>query len=654
MRVLALCVAAFAGGLLAGALVWTAGAPPRDRAREPEWAAPFPSPGPSSRPRARDDRPPREEASAPDPGDLPPADVGVRDLAEEAAAELEKTLAGDVATRFLDGDGVIRGTVRDADGRPVAGATVTAAPEAQPFRLALSSRLAREQPHLDRDLADVARDAMQGELWRRHVRRAAVTGADGGYEIRDLAKSRHRLTAYHGLYTVKPVTPQQANVEPDAVVDFVAQPAQEVRVEVRLPDGTPPEYAWLSWTGPQGSGGDSWTPDPGTVRLPVGTCRVRAQAWVPGPLQSPEVERRVSAAASEEVLVLQLEGRRVLEARLDLPEGLAMPESVEFGLRRVEAGAPLDADSLKLEEMQKGHGSTAGRAAWYDLEPGHYAVAAFLDRRWLLGHAVARLGEEATEVGVPMEGPGADALAVVLLDPGGGPVGGRAWFHVYSGPKERRRGHAAAVLRGTDGTWFLRVPDLDRSGEALLRATAQGYGTAHEPFDARSPGRVTVRFRKPASLRLRVERYAGSAVVGRLQATLWAEGGWAASRQVPADGACDFGSVQPGDYALYLHVQERNDRWAILRQDLSLGAGDHERSVAVPALYALRVRVPGNGGGTVVLTSRDPAIGSARRDARAQDGIAAFDALAAASYEVQIGGRRMEVRVPGPSEVSFE
>ncbi len=109
-----------------------------------------------------------------------------------------------------------------------------------------------------------------------------------------------------------------------------------------------------------------------------------------------------------------------------------------------------------------------------------------------------------------------------------------------------------------------------------------------------------------------------------------------------------------GDGNDIVYGQEGNERWSILRQEMRLGAGDHERSVTLPTLHALRLRLPANWGGNVVLTTKDPALGYAQRTSRARDGIASFDALAPGAYEVQAGNRRMEVRVPGPPEVIFE
>ena len=92
----------------------------------------------------------------------------------------------------------------------------------------------------------------------------------------------HRLVAWHDDYDAKPVAGQDRAV-PDAVVDFAAWRVVDVRVEVRTPEGSLADNAWLSWRGPLGSGGGAWTPELHTLRLPAGSTRVKAQTTMPRP-----------------------------------------------------------------------------------------------------------------------------------------------------------------------------------------------------------------------------------------------------------------------------------------------------------------------------------------------------------------------------------
>jgi hypothetical protein len=653
MRVLVLCAAAFAGGLLAGAVFWPSSAPSARRASE--GVRETPTSVPRTLPEAGAPET-YDEADAPGLEGRPSSGATpLRDLAGDAAAELSRVLDRPAAQAFLEGDGTITGSVRDPAGEPVAGVIVTASPEAQPFDLAATARRARERAHEDIDLGAVARDAIQGELWRRQARHTTRTDAGGRYELKGLVEGWHRLTAFHEDYDVRP-DPQFNRVQPDAVVDFRAQPVMAVPVEVRLPDGELADNAWVSWQGPQGSGWDTWKPEPGTVRLPKASCRVKAQTSVPDALQSPEVAYEAVAGAAP--LVLRLEGRRALVAMLVPAEGLSVPEGVEFRLRRLEGRADVDPASLQGDEARSGS-SSQGRATWYDLEPGRYLVAAFLGGRHLLAHAVAEMGEGSIDVELPFDAPAAGTYVTAkLLVQDGGPVAGNARFLIVTGSGERVRHHPADALRREDGTWLVLLPESLGDGAdaaALLRAAVGAYGTAQEAFDPRHSGPVTIRFREPSRVRLRVERLAGSGVEGRLFAALWGEEGGVATRQIEADGRCDLGAVQPKDYSLLLFVRERDTRWTILSRKVALGAGDQEQTVAVPALHTLRVRPsPKLRATEVVLLSSDPAIGWMRRTERVDGEVATFEALAAAAYEIRCGNKRVEVRVPGPDEMTVE
>jgi hypothetical protein len=647
MRVIVLCAAMFAGGLLAGAVFWPASASMARRAtteggRDLPEVARGHALGGGDAPGAATGA--REAARAPE--------TPLRQLAGEAARELARELDRPAARALLAGDGMIAGNVRDSLGQPVAGAIVTAVPEAQPFDLAVNWRRARERAHEDMDVGRVARDAIEAELWRREVRRTGRTDTEGRYEIKGLPEGWHRVTAFAEEFDIRP-TSQNGRVQPDAALDFLAQPVRGVAVEVRLPDGTLADHAWVSWQGAQGSGSDAWQPDPGTVRLPTATCKVKAQTSVPEPLQSAETEYDAGIVSGP--LVLKLEGRRMLAVHLVPATGLTVPDGVEFKLRRLEGQAAVDPASLQGDQARSGKQSQ-GRAAWYDLEPGRYLVAAFLGGRHLVAHGVAEMGEGSSDIGIPFEEPPAGTfVAAKVLAPEGTPAQGSTRFTMILGTGQRARSLGADALRRVDGTWLVLLPEPREEAEGMLRVAVSAYGTAQEPFDPRQPAALTFRFRVPSRLRVFVDRFPGSGVEGRLFAALYGDEGTVSTRQVEADGRCDLGDVQPKDYSLLLFVRDRDSRWTILTRKIALRGGEEEEKVAVPALHTLRVRpAPQLRAAEVTLQSTDPAIGWVRRTARVEGEVATFDALAAAAYEIRCGNKRVEARVPGPDEVRVE
>lgn len=639
MRVLLLCFAAFVVGVLAGALFWPQGDTRWQRLEPPRGDLPG--------------SPPEREPSVRRTGG---GDIG--EFAREEATDLERALPRGEA----DETGTITGTVRGPAGEPITGAIVSAFPNSIPMGVS-PFRRRTDRRHEDLDLRDVARDAIRRELWRRRARHVATSGPDGRYRLRVLARTNYsasisyNLHAYHERYDVQPVASAR-DCAPGSVVDFRAQPVVSVPVEVRLPDGTLARAAWLYWTGAHGSAYHAWSPTESRVRLPAGSCTVRAQAWVPDPL-SGEAECVLRQDAPHPTVVLQLRGRTVLKARLVLPEGLAMPDSVEYRLRQLEGSEQPDPSKLLEDRAARiGSSQTPSLVFWYDLAPGRYLVAAFLGRQRLLAHAVAEVTEGPCAIDLEVPDPTAERHLVVRLQgPAGGVATGRTWFRIMTVSGERRRYYWPSPLRRGDGSLLLPLADLDLKEVegATLRVGADEYGTVERDVDLGSAGLVTLRFDVPARVRLRVTGFAGSGLSGRLYGGLMDERAFPLLRSITAQGTCELAWVQPGEYGLQLILENSNERWPITQRRVALEAGDQAQTLAIPVLQTLRVRPAGRmRGQPVTLRCADPTVGTFSRHARPSDGVAVFEKLGPGTYEIQCRNRFLAVRVPGPAEVTIE
>jgi len=656
MRILILCVATFGAGILAGFLVVPDEPIQRNDSRES----------------ARSDRGyrTRERTWETESGDSADAassesesrsgsSANVRALTARANKALERLESGELAEILDEADGSISGTVVDASGMAVSGVVITAVPDARPFDLAVNARYARKRPHEDRNLRAVAQEAIQSELWRRMARRSATSDLNGKYEIRGLMDSQHTLTAFHEQYDVRPLS-QRGRVQPDAVVDFTATAVVVTKVEVRMPDGTLADHAWLRWQGPQGNGGDAWMKETGTVRMPAGKCKVKAQAWLPEPMESKEVEhdnRASGAGGSGTALVLTMESRRVLTARLKLPEGYAVPRTVEYRLRRIEGNVEIEPEELLKDQSNRhAYSRSAGKAQWFDLEPGRYLVAAFLDKRRLIAHEIAEVNAEGvSEIELPVIEPEAGTyVKVQLTGPDGGPVPGNISFRVVTTTKGRAKTHRVNALQQGD-MWLVYVDGLGDNvdPDATMRVGTRDFGGATEDFSLRGGRTISFRFDKPAKLSVKVERFSGSGVEGSLYVALRGKLGADAWKQVSPDGAAKLGSVQPGRYDLFLYVRKGGKNYPIYKRPFDLKPGDEEASITVPVLHTLKVRWVGKGNArNVVLRSKDENLGWMRRDARVRGKVATFELLAAGEYQVECNRKRKNVRVPGPPEVS--
>ncbi|MEM8883373.1 MAG: hypothetical protein AAGD14_04860, partial [Planctomycetota bacterium] len=584
MRVLILCFATFAAGTLAGSILFSEdGGAARMRGRDAgtERTREY-RPSPVA---TRDATDFESGARASGPDDRA-READVRALTRRANSSIGDVTQGEIAAAMLQGTGKLNGSVRDPEGNAVAGVIITAVPDTRPFELTARSRESRLRSHEDRQLGDVAQSAIENELWRRFSRRTATTDANGRYEMSGLTDTRHRLTAFHPKYDVQPLN-QRGRVQPDAVVDFGAKPIAEIRVQVKQPDGTLAEHAWLRWEGAHGRGQEAWLREQGTVRLPLGSCKVKAELWLPEPMESEEVEREILASEGQEPIVLELKARRVLTARLAMPEGYSVPQRVQYRMRKVEGGE-VEPESLLADQSNRhARVPTPGRAHWFDLEPGRYLVAAFTDQRRLLGSAVAEVKEGPSEVELSVEEPDAGSFVMVkLLGPDGGPVPGNVSFRVVNTVQNRSRTTRVDAMQ-RDEAWLVfldRVPGRKDGGRAQMRVGTRDYGGAVEEFNLRGGGTISFKFDKPGRIQFEIDGYNGSGVEGSLYVALRGKLGADSWNLVAPDGTARSSGVQPGNYDLYLYVRSKGRNWPIYKKPMVLRPGEDDLRLAVPTL----------------------------------------------------------------------
>lgn len=631
MRVAVLC-AVFVLGVLLGAVIWPSRQAP---ARPPRADVPTYGNGAA----ATSDRPQRGPRE-------------VEAIATEAEAQLERSIVD--PERWTSGAGTLTGTVRDSAGAPVAGCVITALPDGNPFGLGLGMRAARRRPHEDADFREVAQSAIEGELWRRRSRRTATTGPDGRFVLEGISDLGYKLHAFHEGYHVEPAVSKNSYAAGD-IVDFVAQAVVDVRVEVRLPDGSLAPGAWLSWHGASRSWAEwcPWAPLD-RVRLPVGHATLTVAAWKGRQQYHAEIETDLAAGARD-TLVLQVEVRalRMLTARLVPPEGLAIPYVVELRARRLGGSEQVDARTLASDDLPlQGYSASAGTAAWQNVGRGRHLVAAFSGPRKLLAHAVVEVADGPLDVVLPMDDPreGPHVVVRVLADDGA-PVRDHVSFCAFAGQWYV----PTSAFPLAAGGWVLAIErEHELAGAGRIRASAGEYGSAEVAHDLRTPGPVTIRFAEPARLRLRVEGYDGSGFESRVMAVL-AEEGVEHQALLDADGTASL-VTQPGECRLRLAVTDGDKSWPILQQQVGLKSGASERTIRMPALHSLRLRAgPGwRWTDRVRLRCEDPAIGSLEREVQLEkDSVAVFDGLGAGTYTIAYGEKSIEVSVPR-AEVTVE
>jgi hypothetical protein len=624
VRIAVLC-AVFLAGVLVGAVFWPLADAP-------------------ARPTRADVTTPGTVATA-----TPDRPAELRDL-DAIATEAEAQLGSNVADpeRFTTGTGTITGTVRDSAGAPVAGCAITARPDGNPAGLGLGMRATRQRPHEDASLRDVAESAIEGELWRRRSRRIATTGPDGRFVLDRISDLGYKLSAFHDRYYVVPAGRSDASAAGD-VVDFVAHAVVDVRVEVRLPDGSMAPGAWLNWQRPW-QGYAEWYPSSPAfnhVRLPVGHATINVDVWKDRVPYRAEVETDLAPDARDTVVLhVEIRAVRILTAKLVPPEGLVRPESIEFRARRLADSEPADVKTLDPADLPlAGYSASAGTAAWRDIGRGRHVVAAFLNRRRLIAHAVVEMADEPVEVALPMTDPREGPHVIVqVLAPDGAPVRDRVDLRAWAG--ERYVPSDAFWL--TAGGWVLAFVgrDYELPGAGRIRVSTGGYGSAERSHDLRTPGPLTVRFAEPGRLRVRVDGYDGSGFEGRVLAVLSDDEGGEFRCALDAEGIATV-SMQPGEHWLRLAVRARDSSWPVLQQRVAVKSGASEKTIRMPTLYSLRVRPPNRWVGRVRLKSEDPAIGPLERETQMDERSGAtFDGLAAGAYTITCAEKSIEVTVP--------
>ncbi|MHC4956465.1 MAG: carboxypeptidase-like regulatory domain-containing protein, partial [Planctomycetota bacterium] len=142
MRILILCVATFAAGILAGSLFMADEGTGRTRTREAAREAPEFERRTSSEWDIE-----KGHVEAGSSGESRRTEnPNVRRLTAGARQALARFETGEVATLLSEADGTISGVVLDPSGRPVPGVVVTAVPETRPFDLVANWRAARKTP----------------------------------------------------------------------------------------------------------------------------------------------------------------------------------------------------------------------------------------------------------------------------------------------------------------------------------------------------------------------------------------------------------------------------------------------------------------------------------------------------------------------------
>ena len=290
----------------------------------------------------------------------------------------------------LEGDGRIRGFVRDRDGQPLAGVAVTAVPQ--------------EFPDSAADLASGARRFVARRLWQAASRLRAVSDSRGFYEIDGVGEALYALEPALDGYSFRG---WRWNVHPGARAHFHGSRVVRLRFRVLLPDGSAAPFARLHLLQPGTRLGGFWSPEEDTREVEPGTWVFKAAHPVLESLASPPVEVDVRWRETPAPIVLHLRERPGIRGLVRLASG-AIPQAARIYLLPCRGSDAPQAAEFEGAGMNGGLevrlDAEDGSFGFYDIDQGSYWVAAAVQEGDVEGTTLVRVGEGIAEISLELSG----------------------------------------------------------------------------------------------------------------------------------------------------------------------------------------------------------------------------------------------------------
>ncbi len=602
------------------------------------------------------------------------------------------------------GTKTIRGHVADRDSKVIAGAIVRATRQSDTIRAPGISHTGEAAPAPD-TLETAVKVAVQSYYDREADRRDATTDANGQYLFADLREGRWALHAWCEGFDLAAIG--DAQVRPDATVDFVAVPVVPLEFAVELPDGSTPDAALIQVKRAGEKNvrrSEAWSREHPRIALVVGDWELKATlgdpeqgpAW-PDYLASDPLNVTVAADLAPQVLSFRLKGSPGI--RGDVRFGGASPRRTAIvKILPIAAGAEPDLKLLAQSHPANNNWVRDGKYVFKELAPGRYVVGT--SRGWrdrILSHAVVDVGDSMVvqDLEIPALDP-ATCVVAKVKDPKGRMMDDVTFTIEFKSEESSSSGGVEAERRA-DGSWLIPLDPVNDESSDLgttwapgtkveITARSERFGERMVEITSSATRTVEIQFGESASLVATVSGYSGSGYEGRVRLSLVrrSEGEqhsyFGSDREgVGADGTQKFGPVEPGAYRLALTIQQRGGNpWESTQAavvDVTLASGANHATIEIPTLYSLTIEVQSGAKGSVQLSSvheddEDGMYGWHRVAVDAQ-GRATFTDLMAGEYTVyfssssssssddsdqldQLGyggdtSNSMRVRVPAPS-----
>ena len=598
-----------------------------------------------------------------------PAAKPVREPAQgppRTATTLTEAVRAIRAPAPVTGTGTIRGRVGTVDGEEVPGALVVATPRREYSRSSYRrGRGAPERPSLEESV----RTFVEQYQWTEALRREARTSSDGGYVVAEVPDGKYQLSAYAEGYVLRAKRGHKTwDVEPGAVVDFIATAVFDLTVDVFLPNGSRATEAAIRWKGERHVGREEWTAAEPTIQLNAGDYELFAVAGENEDLKSEPQSIKLATGKAPPNLVFRLHGRPGIRGRVIVPDDLELRDVYVYAQRFVKETAP---EELQLRRSNRYVRAQAGedyRFEHKDLAPGRYLLAVSVDREVAEATEVVEVTDFMVEKDIRLSSPDPERhIAVLVFGPDGKPLTGLRFMCHYETKSFSGSGPATAFPMA-DGSYRVRLRDwvaqgADEGGKHVLYVNTRKYGRIEREVDPAARRDVISHIAETARLDIVIEGYVGSGLEGKILLDLKAApekswGHYSPRRGVNEKGEFSFGSVQPGAYVLVL-IRNDGGHYPIARVPLQLTKGEHRIPVPMPPLYTLRVvpRVPQDNWRLGLQVIDEGGQRVLQYERQNKQGHVVFEFVPAGRYEIsgRYEGelRKVLVEVPAQSEVRF-
>jgi hypothetical protein len=599
-----------------------------------------------------------------DPGRKKPEnDVEPR---HEAPGELD-SLAAIIAKADIppipSGDGEITGHVLTGAGEPVAGVTITALsdyPEDRGFTLPTAEERIEAR--------------IRYERWIDEAKSVTTTAADGSYRLAGLAKgTEYGVGARAEGWEISSSDPRRYRHTAGDICNFVAETSISLEVRVFLPDGSPATSGRISCDHSKGSGGStshgSLIERGGyTFKLGPGKWSVSAQAGKHEELTAGPTEVTLEAGVKPDPVELHLKASPGIV-------GTVKCAGTIVGLRpyvQLQANPPTEPPPATVKEDERGgfSGRRDDSFKFVGLTPGRYRVLLVLDgevKDWEDATVTDVLVEIELELPEPARG---DYIILRVYDPAGKPLTD-VNLHITYHSGGSSSGSGGSELKQPDGSYWLPKKLVSRGREPekgvecwyTVRVTSDTYGSREVRYEITDTHELEVRFSAPALVTLTVSNFNDHALRDKLRWSLIREGADGRSTRTtsPREGAnsspLKMGPEEPGEYFLVLTYAEGRssfDARELLRQPVTLAAGDNALTAAVPVLYTLTLTGENDALRRIEIRAKDGSFNLRSYSITPTDGRMAVECVPAGTYVLKGGDGEMEVTVSSDTTVKFE